>query len=347
MTYQEGIISGIFGAYYKIIPRYDLDREYDARLRGKLRLERKKSEHTGLRHLLIVGDRIEYENKDNEEYTIINLLERKNMLMRSSEFESHALGANIDRAVLIQSIVSPELKINFVDRFLASCYAGNVNPVIVFTKPDLAESVNSPHLLTPEKYLKLGYSVFVLNLLSQNDSEELGKFKSICENGVSLFSGNSGTGKSTIINKLFERNVQKTSHISSSTGKGRHTTTNSRLFISENKRAMYIDTPGVKEWGISHLSADQIYASFPEINPYISQCKFNNCDHSANASGCRIQEIINLSVENAANPPISLERLKSMNAMLDSLQYSGKIRTGDYIKETGRIRSGKIKKRNN
>ncbi|MDH5654579.1 MAG: ribosome small subunit-dependent GTPase A [Spirochaetia bacterium] len=343
--HKKGTISGIYGAYYKIIPDLNPETELNAKLRGKLRLKKNKPEKLRLRHLLTAGDQVSFASEGSEDTFIDDLYPRKNILIRAGEYEAHALGANLDRAVLIQSLVFPDIRAGFIDRFLVSCYAGNASPVIVFTKPDLAANTNPESLQIPDEYAKLGYTVFTLNLLETEESESFKDFKSLCETGVTLFAGNSGTGKSTIINRLFSKDIQKTGSISQVTGKGKHTTTNSRLFLSENHRARYIDTPGVKEWGIAHLSPEDLYASFPELSSYLQQCRYKNCTHTEKSAGCRIQEILQTSsgTNSAEETPISAERMKSFFSLMGSLQYSERIRRGDFIKATGRMKSGKIK----
>ncbi|MEQ9366768.1 MAG: ribosome small subunit-dependent GTPase A [Leptospirales bacterium] len=395
---QTGIISRIYGAYYNVRPLPDLGDEVSGQLRGRLRLESrstaKKTSASGKskahgetmreRHLLIVGDHVLYSAADEtgkkrrpssgnaaaqkrgDSITIHSLETRRNAVYRSSASELHALGANLDLAIVLMSLNQPRPRWGFLDRFLASCHAGGVPARIVFSKPDLVEAEDQADL---ERMIALyreglGYPVTILDLLRAEPASELQDLTQAVESGVTLLAGHSGTGKSTLTNLLLGGRMQKTGSISESSGKGRHTTTNSRLMLSEDRRMFLIDTPGVKEWGVQHLSPAEILASFPEIEPATRECRFRDCTHQPEQDGCAIQELLARSRDlyaeyfenfeqiesdpNVAVPPhseecVHPERLRSLHAMLDSLEYSLKIRTGDFIKATGRARNGRIK----
>ncbi|MCR9143076.1 MAG: ribosome small subunit-dependent GTPase A [bacterium] len=398
---QTGIISRIYGAYYNLRPLPDLTEEISGQLRGRLRLEsrsapKKKSagkswnggETMRERHLLIVGDHVRYSASDaagrvqsksgsgskapgkiksGGTITIHSLEHRRNAVYRSTAGELHALGSNLDRAVVLMSLNQPRPRWGFLDRFLASCHAGGVPAQIVFTKPDLVEETERADL---ERMIALyrdglGYPVTILDLLRQEPAGELDALVQAVASGVTLLAGHSGTGKSTLTNLLLgDKSVQKTGSISESSGKGRHTTTNSRLIMSDDRRMFLIDTPGVKEWGVQHLSPEEILESFPEIEPATRECRFGDCTHQPEQDGCAVHDLLDRSRDlyaeyfenfdaiesdpNVAVPPhseecVHPERLRSLQAMLDSLEYNLKIRTGDFIKATGRARNGRIK----
>lgn len=390
---QTGIISRIYGAYYNLRPLPGLEGELSGQLRGRLRLEsrstKKKSaakpwgESMRQRHLLIVGDHVKYSISDRADkmksgpaasaespgataVTIDSLETRRNAVYRSTASELHALGANLDRAIVLMSLNQPRPRWGFLDRFLASCHAGGVPAHIVFSKPDLVEELDRADL---ERMIALyrdglGYGVSVIDLVHEEPASEVESLVRAVQSGVTLLAGHSGTGKSTLTNLLLGGRVQKTGSISESSGKGRHTTTNSRMMISADHRMFLIDTPGVKEWGVLHLSPDEILTSFPEIEPATRECRFRDCTHQREQDGCAVQELLLRSRDlyaeyfdnieeiekdpNVAIPPYSTEcvhpeRLRSLEAMLDSLHYSLKIRTGDFIKATGRMRNGRIK----
>lgn len=352
---KEAIISRVYGAYYAIRPLDDLEREIRGRLRGKLRLEKSRPEHSKSRHLLIVGDRVSYsmdtgQARDKSEEAIIHeLLDRRNAVFRASPYEEHALGANLDRAIVVMSVSSPPHRQGFLDRFLASCHSGNVTPCILFTKIDLLDSIGEDErddaLELMALYEHLGYDVFRLDQLNM-EIENDESFKTISDtisHGTTLLAGNSGTGKSTFLNHILGHEIQKTNDVSDSSGKGKHTTTNSSLFLHPNGRAMIIDTPGVKEWGVNHLSREDIILSFPELSDRASECKFRNCDHSEGVDGCAVQEAIEKSIDAVENDEddwiIHPNRLKSLYSIIESLENPDRVRTGDYIKPTGRLRN--------
>ena len=372
-----GVISTIFGAYYNVLPLPDLNEVLRGRLRGRLRLE--KARQKGARHLLMVGDHVEYSrSQKGAEVTIEALLPRKNSVFRAAGPRAQALGANLSRAIMVTSLTMPEPNFRFIDRFLTSCHAGGVPAALVFSKIDLLDqSPESEYKLAmAELYEELGYPVFKGDFLSTGESsQDLQELLEYVDEGVSLLVGRSGAGKSTLLNRLIGRPVQKTGDISQSTRKGKHTTTNSHLIVKnppeksgdplEQSRAptMFIDTPGLKEWGVYHLDRLQIIESFPEFEAHIKECRFGNCRHDEDDEGCEVSRYIQERQRLFASFELSdddendeeadetssawapedesgelmPERLESLEAMLESLNYTAKIRTGDYIKPTGRL----------
>lgn len=377
---QTGIISRVYGAYYNLRPLDAPDQELSGQLRGRLRLESRATKKKAAqdpygdgmqeRHLLIVGDHVQYSEQKGgpragHNVVIESLDKRRNSVYRSTASELHALGANLDRAIVLISLSQPRPRWGFLDRFLAACYAGDVPAHIVFSKPDLIDDADRADL---ERMIDLyraglGYGVSVLDLVREEPRTEIEALLGQVRSGVTLLAGQSGTGKSTLMNLLLGGQVQETGSISASTGKGRHTTTNSRLMVSEDLRMFLIDTPGVKEWGVQHLSAAEILASYPEINAVIGECRFNDCAHQPEQDGCAVLALLERSRETYAeyflnieeieeNPDVAVpswsaefvhpERLRSLSGMLDSLQYDLRIRTGDFIKPTGRLRKDRI-----
>lgn len=289
-------ISKIFGAYYEI---YSQEHGINlATLRGKLRLETKKD-----RHPFVVGDLV-YVNKNDSTWIIDSLVERKSILHRkSSSKDAHALSANADYAVLIVSLKEPETKSGFIDRFLAAVSISGMEPILVFNKTDL---VNEDEIISATSYYRfLGYKIFTVSIHIENSILEL---KDFLKGKVSFLSGNSGVGKSSIVNLLTESKIQSTQEISGSTSKGKHTTTNSTaIFIPDG--TVYIDSPGIKEWGILHLDKDELLLSFPELNMAREECTSEFCCEFG--EDCKIQEIFKELPE---------ERFKSMESMLESLE---------------------------
>jgi ribosome biogenesis GTPase / thiamine phosphate phosphatase len=376
---HKGIISGVYGAYYSIYPldqdvRPDQDsesKEILARLRGRIRIgvgsqkgnsssNRKSSseavswasqyrmEQMKSRHPVITGDQALFTlertgDSGKTEALIQEILPREHTIIRSIDFTEHALGTNLSRALLVVSIKDPPPKMNFIDRFLASAHYDNVESHIVFTKTDLLDTLPDDEQeyvqFLINIYKSLGYPVYELGLgtSSANDifsdihKENFIKLSEAVRTGITLFTGNSGAGKSTLLNALAGEDLQKTSSISQSSKKGRHTTTNPVLVPREEGLYFFIDTPGVKEWGIQHLDKNDILAAFPEIEPSLGECKFTNCDHSEGVLGCAVRETIE---KNMCD-----DRRSSLESLINSLKYPDKVRTGDYIKPTGRFRN--------
>ena len=350
---NSAVVSTVYGAYYSILPLPEMKPELQARLRGKLRLNRLRTDKSQLkmRHLICAGDRIRYASDENnpDEYIVESVLPRRNAIFRSTRQELHCMGANLDYAVLISSLARPEPNFRLVDRFLSACHNGAVKPILVFTKSDLLTEENesyAPIHSMISLYRELGFTVFLMNLLDDNTSDEFIKFRSILQNSVTLLCGKSGTGKSTLINKIAGKIITKTADISLSTSKGKHTTTNSRLVALENQSAV-IDSPGIKEWGLQHLDRRDIIESFPELRPHALECPFKGCLHESGDGRCKVQNFLTLSQqsqiktengESSSSTAMNPERIESLNLMLESLVSPDRIRTGDYIKATGRLK---------
>ncbi len=334
---EAGTISGAFGAYYAVRTPAG-EAELIGQLRGRIRRQEKKYGDGQLRHPAMVGDHVVFtrDPTDPGRVSIDEILPRHNALCRASGQEVHALGANLDRAVLLVGLLFPTTPLRFVDRFLVSCHAGGVPAVLVFSKADLAEGETTREIV--ELYRELGYPVFALDLVHREPADAYGDLVALLSGGTSLFAGNSGTGKSTLLNQLLGEELQKTAEISHSSLKGKHTTTNPRLFPAPNG-GRYIDTPGIKEWGVLHLTRQEIFAGFPELEPLAAECRFPTCEHKPGDRTCAVQRRIReCRSGDFAGPPRG-ERLDSLEAMLLSLDQPDRIRYGDYVKPTGRLRS--------
>ncbi len=340
---QSGIISRIYGSYYDIIALPQLKQEFRGKLRGKLRLTKNSPKHKKQRHLLIIGDEVLFTTAEQkspaeeptaqegcrtvEEAIIQELKERQNCIERAQGYEVQALGANLDRAILLVSLTSPQPHFDFIDRFLCSAYVGNVNPCLVFSKIDLISKREWRKLAPMIKlYKNLNYTVYLLNLLNRRKLKPLRRrFKG----ERVLLTGQSGTGKSTLMNGIFGEELQRTAYISSTTKQGRHTTSNSRLLVYPSERSLWIDTPGIKEWGIQHLDYKTILNSFPEIRAYIDRCRFSDCKHEVRSEGCEVIQFLERSRQQNSNPPAEKKkqvkdalhpsRLRSLDNMLASI----------------------------
>lgn len=303
-------ISRVYGAYYEI---YSPERgTVRAFLRGKLRTISAEE-----RHPFVVGDKILAEPSSGQDWVISERLERKSFLTRKSrEGDTQVLCANADQTAVLVSLKSPETKDGFIDRCLAAVFTSKTQPLIVFTKLDLVSKDEAENRL--KVYHDLGYQVLGISCTTGEGIPELQKY---LDGKTTFLVGNSGVGKSTLINLLTRTQVQKTSGISVSKDKGKHTTTNSLLLVLEDGTTL-IDSPGIKEWGILHLKKEEILESFPELASQKKHCEESNCCKLS--SDCAMMSALETEF-------ITSERRKSLESMLTSLDNPHRVTRRDRI----------------
>ena len=285
---------------------YDVEAEngnlYKCRIKGKFRTKQIKSTNP-----VVVGDYVEIVSED-ENWMINKLYERKNKIVRRSvnlSKQTHIIAANIDQAILMITLKSPETFTAFIDRFLVSAQAFGVEVILLFNKVDIYDK---PTLLELENlkniYTQIGYKCISVSVIS----DELKELKDIIKAKNTLISGHSGVGKSTLINKLLGTDIP-TNEISLSHEQGQHTTTFSHLYKLNNGGAI-IDTPGIKGFGLIDIETKDICDLFPEFFRLKSNCKFNNCIH-INEPNCKVLEAL-------ANGEISKHRYQNYLNMLEN-----------------------------
>lgn len=307
---EKFIIIKVYGVYYDIEnPFFGVQR---ATLKGKLRLGEYKE-----RHPFVVGDYVNAKCFDGN-WIIQKRYERKNYLVRKSNpVDTHVLCANVDKVAIIASLKNPETKDGFIDRSIAAIYHSKISPLILFSKKDL---VNENEIsLRSNKYISLGYEVLAI---SNDDKSSIDKFLSLIEGKTTYLVGNSGVGKSTFVNLITNKPIQKIKEVSSTTHKGKHTTTNTTaIFLNSN--TILIDSPGIKEWGILHLTLPGLLMAFPELEEHVDNCSIPNC--------CRAQEGCAM-LEYLDSDKMDSERRKSMKSMMFSLQSDYRLRADDFQK---------------
>lgn len=244
-----------------------------ARIRGKFRLEGIKETNP-----VAVGDRVIIQSENNES-VIVEILERENYMVRQSvkkAHQAHVIAANIDQALIVATLKLPRTSAGFIDRFLVAAESFRIPQIIVFNKKDLLdeESLAEQQALI-STYEKIGITCIETSAL--NDSQE--SLLAALQGKVTLISGHSGVGKSTLLNKLAPGVQQKTSEISGYSEKGTHTTTFAEMFhLSDN--TFIIDTPGIKEFGLIDMSREELSDYFPEMREVRLNCKFGaRCLH--------------------------------------------------------------------
>lgn len=305
-----GLVVKNTGSWYQVID--DRMQLAECRIKGNLRLKDIRSTNP-----IAVGDYVHFELNADGTGVISEICERRNYIVRKSSNlskQSHILASNLDLVALIATINYPVTSLVFIDRFLASAEAYRVPAVIVFNKIDLYTTEELKYLDAVQYlYESLGYVIFRVTALKPETVIELTDF---LQDKTTLISGNSGVGKSTLINTIAPESLAKTGEISSYHNKGMHTTTFSEMFHLKNGGKI-IDTPGIKGFGTVDMEAVEISHYFKEIFAESKNCRFSNCKH-VNEPGCSVL----LAVE---NQQISTSRYQSYISMMGDCG-SGKYR---------------------
>uniref|UniRef100_A0A7V2ZKF1 Small ribosomal subunit biogenesis GTPase RsgA n=1 Tax=Ignavibacterium album TaxID=591197 RepID=A0A7V2ZKF1_9BACT len=266
--------------------------------------------------IAVVGDKVRFDFNDDGTGFIYEILPRENYLSRKAprirgasyrgERLEQIVAANLDQVFIVTSISEPEFNNRTVDRFLVACESSKLNVNIVINKIDLDE--NDSHKKWYQLYSSIGY-----NVLLTSTKTELGinNLKSILHNKKNLFWGQSGVGKSSILNKIYPHLNLKVGEISNYTSKGTHTTvTSSMFFVGDN--TYLIDTPGVREIDPYGIKKEDLGHYFVEFSEFINECKFNTCTHK-HEPGCAV-------VKAVKQGKISEERYDSYLRMLETVE---------------------------
>ena len=305
---MKGLVVKSTGSSY--IVRLDDGTNVECRIKGNFRIRGIRSTNP-----VAVGDYVEVQRdnvpctKDKCQSTswITDVCERRNYIIRRStnlSKESHILAANIDQAALIVTVNHPVTSTTFIDRFLATCEAYRVKAILIFNKIDLLTDEEKAYMNELRTlYESIGYQTAELSAISLHPSELL----PLLIGKTTLLSGNSGVGKSTLLNALFGREMTRTGKISDAHDKGMHTTTFSEMYFLEGKNertkeegslspftfhpSSIIDTPGIKGFGTIDFEREEVSHYFPEIFRIGRACRFANCTHT-NEPHCAVQEAL-------------------------------------------------------
>ena len=284
---MKGLITKSTGSWYQVLER-ETGRFFEARIRGKFKLIK-----TRLTNPLAVGDLVEFSLEQDEVAWITKIEPRRNYLIRKSvnlSKEAHIIASNIDIACFIFTLKHPETSFGFLDRFLACCEAYNIKPLILFNKMDvLSEQEKEFSAEIETLYENIGYETLEISSYSILILEVL---QNIIKDKVSVFFGHSGSGKSTLVNAMQPELNLKTSEISETHLKGKHTTTFAQMHFWHFGGSV-IDTPGVREFAMIDVQKEEIQHYFPEIFKEGRKCKFHNCMH-INEPKCAVLKAIEL-----------------------------------------------------
>ncbi|MBX2893478.1 MAG: ribosome small subunit-dependent GTPase A [Saprospiraceae bacterium] len=283
---QTGTVIKSTGSWYNV--RMDETREVlQCRIVGKFRLD-----DVPLTNPVAVGDRVEVQPEGSEQGLIKTILPRRNYVVRQSprrKHDLHLLAANIDQAVLITTIVQPTLKPGFIDRFLVMTERDEIPVTIVFNKADLYdEAAMETFGEMKEVYEKIGYGILLTSVPQGIGLEHL---KHLLKDKTTLMSGQSGVGKSSLVNAIQPHLQLRTGDISDYSGKGQHTTTFAEMFDLDFGGSL-IDTPGIKTLAFNDKDKANIAHSFREFFALSEHCKFGGACLHRNEPGCAVHEAL-------------------------------------------------------
>jgi len=307
----KGLVIKNTGSWYTV--RTDDGQLLDCKVKGNFRIKGIRSTNP-----VAVGDRVEV----NEEGWIVEIEDRRNYIIRKSinlSKQSHILAANVDQAFLVVTVIRPETSTTFIDRFLASAEAYRVPVVLIFNKTDLLDDDGRRYQeAMVNLYETVGYECRQISAETGAGVDEL---RPLLSGKITLLSGNSGVGKSTLINRLVPSANLRTADISEAHQTGQHTTTFSEMIslppspsdwrgCPDAVQASYlIDTPGIKGFGTFDMEREELTSYFREIFHFSKNCRFSNCTHT-HEPGCAVLKAVE-------DHYIAQSRYQSYLSMLD------------------------------
>lgn len=304
---MRGVIYKSTGSWYVV--KSEDGHFYNARLKGRFKIDGIRSTNP-----IAVGDEVAFEMEDEAENRVMihELSPRRNYVNRVSPANRrlhHIIASNLDQSLLVATLRDPRTSVGFIDRFLITCEAFHIPAVIAFNKADIYDEADMVlYANRKNMYETIGYTVL---LTSIKQFESLGNLKAALQDRVTLISGHSGVGKSSLINEILEDANIRTSEVSNWSGKGMHTTTFAEMYDLPGGGRL-IDTPGMREFDIADIEKTELSHYFPEMRALLNDCQFNNCMHF-NEPGCAIKNAV-------VQGKIHEERYVSYCSILDSIR---------------------------
>lgn len=310
---MKAVVYKSTGSWYVL--RDESGQIWQGRIKGKLRIDHEISSTNPI----AVGDTVFFEPDDEAAHTAIisDIAPRHNYIVRVSPHnknQKHIVAANLDAALLVATISHPRTSQGFIDRFLITAEAYHIPALIVINKTDLLKEKDKKQLAEwQQMYGAAGYEVLPVSALRDGSLEQL---KDKLAGKKTLFSGHSGVGKSTLINRLIPDLNLRTAEISDWSGKGQHTTTFAEMLNlpAQTTNGAIIDTPGVKEFGLIDITSEELSHYFPEMRALINDCRFNNCLH-LREPGCAVKAAVKAGT-------LSEKRYESYVGILEGLEHS-------------------------
>ncbi len=281
---MKGLVVKNTGSWYTVLT--DDGQLIESKVKGNFRLKGIRSTNP-----VAVGDRVELVANAEGTAFITAIEDRRNYIIRRSQNlskQSHIIAANVDQAFLVVTVDFPQTSTTFIDRFLASAEAYRVPVVLVFNKTDLLDAdLLRYQQMVMALYENIGYHCVAI---SAETGEGVEALRPLLQQKITLLSGNSGVGKSTLINRLVPDANLRTAEISDAHNTGQHTTTFSEM-ISLPDGGWLIDTPGIKGFGTFDMEPEELTSYFPEIFHFSKDCRFSNCTHT-HEPGCAVLQAL-------------------------------------------------------
>lgn len=281
---MKGLVVKNTGSWYTVLT--DDGQLIESKVKGNFRLKGIRSTNP-----VAVGDRVELVANAEGTAFITAIEDRRNYIIRRSQNlskQSHIIAANVDQAFLVVTVDFPQTSTTFIDRFLASAEAYRVPVVLVFNKTDLLDAdLLRYQQMMMALYENIGYHCVAI---SAETGEGVEALRPLLQQKITLLSGNSGVGKSTLINRLVPDANLRTAEISDAHHTGQHTTTFSEM-ISLPDGGWLIDTPGIKGFGTFDMEPEELTSYFPEIFRFSKDCRFSNCTHT-HEPGCAVLQAL-------------------------------------------------------
>ena len=282
---MKGLVIKNTGSWYTVKTDGE-GKVIDCKIKGNFRLKGIRSTNP-----VAVGDRVEVVPNQEGTAFITHIEDRRNYIIRKSpnlSKQSHIIAANVDQAVLVVTINRPQTSTTFIDRFLASAEAYRINVILVFNKSDLLNDDERHYQeMMITLYETIGYQCLAISAATGEGVEQL---ETLLAGKITVLSGNSGVGKSTLINRLLPGANLRTAEISDAHNTDMHTTTFSEMLPLPDG-GYIIDTPGIKGFGTFDMEPEELTGYFKEIFHFSSQCRFSNCTHT-HEPGCAVREAV-------------------------------------------------------